>query len=130
MQAKEPAPANVVSGHSFRVQDLVCGKSAMMLWYLPTAALFVDLSWAEARVWLWTPAFLVMGVACLVNAARCGRLHCFVTGPIYLLSAVYVALAAFGLLPIRPGTFLLGVLCITILAFLAEVPLGRYRKRT
>lgn len=100
-----------------------------MLWCLPTGALIVGLSLAEARAWLWIPAFLVMGIACLVNAARCGRLHCFVTGPIYLLSAVYVGLAAVGLLPIRPGVFLLAVLGITALACLADRPLGMYRSK-
>lgn len=110
-------------------QDLACGKSAMLLWYLPTAALFVGMSWAEARAWLWIQAFLVMGVACIVNAARCGRLHCFLTGPAYLLSAIYVALAAFGFLPLRLSIFLLAVAGITALAKLAEWPLGRYRKR-
>ncbi len=81
------------------------------------------------RLWLWIPAFVIMGVACLVNAARCGRLHCFATSPIYVLAALYVALAAAGLAPLRPGVFLLVVLGITILACLAERPLGTYRKR-
>jgi len=29
-----------------------------------------------------------MGGACLVNAVRCGRLHCYVTGPFFLLGAI------------------------------------------
>ncbi len=110
--------------------DLVCGKSAILLWYLPAFALIVGLNWAAARVWLWIPAFLVMGVACLVNAAGCGRLHCFVTGPVYLLAAIYVALAAFGLVPMRPNIFLLIVAGITICAFVAERPLGTYRNKS
>jgi len=109
--------------------DLVCGSSAILFWYLPAFALIVGFNWTEARPWLWIPAFLVMGVACLVNAARCGRLHCFVTGPTYLLAALYVALATADLVPLRPGIFLLAVLAITCLAFLAERPLGTYRKR-
>jgi len=100
-----------------------------MLWWLPAAAIFVGLSWAEARPWLWIPAFLVMGAACVVNAAQCGRVHCFVTGPTYLLAALYVTLAAGGFVSLRPGVFLVVVLAITILAFLAERPLGTYRKR-
>jgi hypothetical protein len=28
------------------------------------------------RVWVWVPALVVMGLGCLVNAARCGRLYC------------------------------------------------------
>jgi hypothetical protein len=110
--------------------DLVCGKSAILLWCLPAFALIIGLNWAPARAWLWIPAFLVMGVACLVNAAQCGRLHCFVTGPVYLLAAIYVALAAFGFVPMRPNIFLLIVLGITICAFAAERPLGTYRNKS
>jgi hypothetical protein len=39
-------------------------------------------------VWLWVPALVVAGSACLANASRCGRLHCFITGPLFLLAAV------------------------------------------
>lgn len=110
--------------------DLVCGGSAIWLWCLPALALIIGLNWVAARAWLWIPAFLVMGVACLVNAARCGRLHCFVTGPVYLLAAIYVALAASGLVPMRPNILLLVVVGITICAFVAERPLGTYRNKS
>ncbi len=129
MEVNEATPARSMSGQSCRKEDLACGSSALVLWYLPTLALFVGLAWVEARPWLWIPALVVMGVACLVNAARCGRLHCFATGPIYLLAALYVSLATVGLAPMRGGLFLLVVLGITIVACLAERPLGTYRKR-
>ena len=29
----------------------------------------------------------IMGSGCLANARRCGRLHCYVTGPFFLLVA-------------------------------------------
>jgi hypothetical protein len=119
----------VASGQVRKKADLVCGGSAILLWYLPAFALIIGLNWATARTWLWIPAFLVMGGACLVNAARCGRLHCFVTGPLYLLAAIYVAVAAFGLVPMRPNIFLLVVAGITICAFVAERPLGTYRNK-
>jgi len=69
-----------------------------------------------------------MGIACLANAARCGRMHCYFTGPLLLLAAVYVVLAEFHLVPMRAGIFLDVVILLTVLAFLAELPLGRYRK--
>ena len=40
------------------------------------------------RNWIWIVALLWMGGACLVNAVRCGRLHCYVTGPFFLLGAI------------------------------------------
>jgi len=63
-----------------------------------------------------------MGVGCLVNVSRCGRLHCYITGPVFLLAG------EFSLLPMDGGIFLLAVLGITTLACLAELPVGRYRK--
>lgn len=32
------------------------------------------LFWRAATVWFWIPAFLVMGIGCMVNAARCGSM--------------------------------------------------------
>jgi uncharacterized protein len=120
----------VTSKQGSQKADLICGKSAILLWYLPTIGLSMGFNWAPARAWLWIPAFLVICVGCLVNAAQCGRLHCFVTGPVYLLAAIYTALAAFGLVPMRPNVFLLIVLAITICAFVAEWPLGTYRDKS
>ena len=124
------AGSSVVSKQGCQAQDLICGKSAFLFWCVPAFALFIGFGWNEVRPWLWIPAFLVMGVACVVNAARCGRLHCYVTGPIFLLAAVYVAVAAFGWLPMQPSIFLCIVLGITALAYVAERPLGTYRNRT
>lgn len=110
--------------------DLLSQKSGLFLWCLPIAAVIVGFSWPNIRPWLWIPAFLIMGIACLVNARRCGRLHCYFTGPVLVLAAIYVALAAANLVPPRPGTLVAAVLVSTLLACLAEVPLGRYRRRS
>ena len=59
---------------------------------------------------MWVPAFVVMGVGCLANAAQCGRIHCYFTGPLYLLAAVFVALSALGVVSLHPGLVLLIVL--------------------
>jgi len=36
-----------------------------------------------------------MGVGCVINAARCGRLHCYFTGPMFLLGALAIFLVGF-----------------------------------
>src|SRR5207247_6076405 len=41
------------------------------------------------------------GVACVVNAAHCGRVHCYVTGPLYLLAAIATLLAGMEFVPLR-----------------------------
>ena len=67
--------------------DLTRGKIGLLLWGLPVVLLSLGLFWSEVRVWLWAPALVVAGVACLANAFRCGRLHCYFTGPLFLLGA-------------------------------------------
>ncbi len=69
-------------------RDLVRSRAAWLLWLLPAALVVVGLVRVEARTALWVPAFGVMGVACLLNARRCGRLHCHITGPLFLLAAI------------------------------------------
>lgn len=109
--------------------DLARGWSAVLLWGLPVIALVVGSYYPRARLVLWIPALVVMGVACLRNAARCGRVHCYVTGPLSLLAAVYVALSDFRFVPMQPGIFLDIILAVAVLACLAEIPFGKYRKR-
>jgi hypothetical protein len=114
---------------SCKSSDLLLSWKAILLWCLPVIALIVGSYWQRGRLLLWIPAFVVMGVACLVNAARCGRVHCYVTGPLSLLAIIYVIVAEFHLVPMNAGYFLDSILGISILAFLVEIPLGRYRKR-
>jgi hypothetical protein len=114
---------------SCKSSDLVLSWKAILLWCLPLIALIVGSYWQRGRLLLWIAAFFVMGVACLVNAARCGRVHCYVTGPLSLLAIIYVIVAEFHLVPMNAGYFLDSILGISILAFLVEIPLGRYRKR-
>jgi len=91
--------------------------------------LVAGLNWPAGRIWLWIPALGVAGIGCVVNARRCGRLHCYVTGPFLLLAALYVVLAGFNFVPLQPGRFLLVVLVVSVGACLAELPLGRYVKK-
>lgn len=72
----------------------------------------------------------IMGVACLSNAARCRRLHCISQNGSIWLAAVYVALTGFNILPMCPGIFLAVVFSLSCLACCAEVPFGRYWKRS
>jgi hypothetical protein len=84
-------------------------------------------NWPRARAWLSIPAFLVMSVGCLTNAARCGRLHCYVTAPLFFLAALYVALGQAHVVPLHPAVMLDAVACVTLLSFGTEYVFGRYR---
>jgi hypothetical protein len=118
-----------VDQHSCKSCGLFLSWKAIFLFCLPVIALIVGSGWQKGRLLLWIPAFIVMGAACLVNAARCGRIHCYATGPLSLLAIIYIVLAQFHLVPMDAGYFLDSILAISILAFLIELPLGRYRAR-
>ena len=36
---------------------------------------------------VWPTVLTSMGVACFLNARRCGRIHCYFTGPLFLVLA-------------------------------------------
>jgi hypothetical protein len=62
-----------------------------LLYWLPAIAIVVAGAHAISRGWrtvVWTVALGTMGVACIVNALRCGRVHCYLTGPFFLLMAL------------------------------------------
>ena len=69
------------------------------------------------------------GAGLLGERSPLRRLHCYVTGPLYLGAALYVVLSAFGLVVFHPDLFLIVVLVVSCLAQCAEIPLGKYRKR-
>lgn len=71
-------------------RDWVATPGAFTLgWGLPgiglVAALFLG---SPAKAILWPAALAWMGIACLANAARCRRMHCYFTGPFFLLMAL------------------------------------------
>ena len=71
------------------------------------------------------------GGACAINAARCGRVHCYLTGPFFLLMAVVTLLHGIGVVRLGDkGWNLIGltILVRTIaLCCLPERILGKYR---
>lgn len=66
------------------------------LWVVPggiAAAAFLGAVQFPTLLLLGAVACVVMGIACLVNAARCHRLHCYLTGPYFLLMALAAGIA-------------------------------------
>jgi hypothetical protein len=114
--------------------DFLCkGQSACLLWCVPWLAFALGFRAPPGlRTALWTTSLAFMGVACLVNASRCGRIHCRFTGPFFIVGALTSLGYGLGLLPFRPsGWKWIGV--VTIISAIAltcipEVVLGRYRR--
>ena len=61
------------------------------------------------------------------NASHCGRIHCFVTGPLYLLAAALTALGAVEVASVPWALIAVGVPAGTGAAYALEQVLGKYR---
>lgn len=108
---------------------------SFLVFWLPGIAIVVVGNSGFSSIWrtiVWTAALAIMGAACIANARRCGRLHCYFTGPFFLAMAVVTLLFGLGLFPLgRNGWNLLGLIILIGAIGLCCVPemlLGRYRK--
>jgi hypothetical protein len=106
-----------------------------ILYWLPAIAIVVAAPLAISSGWravVWTVALATMGMACIVNALRCGRVHCFLTGPFFFLMALIALSYGLGILHLGgKGWNLLGLITLigaVALWYLPEMFLGRYRK--
>jgi len=110
-------------------------RRVFVLYWLPASAIVVAGAPAISNGWrtvVWVVALAIMGAACIVNALRCGRVHCYITGPFFLLMAVAALLYGLGILHFGGnGWNLLGLIALIgaiALWWLPEMFLGRYRK--
>lgn len=63
-------------------------RTYMIAWGIPTFALIVGIFLPpKSSAIVWAVALTWMGLACILNALRCGRLHCYLTGPFFLFMA-------------------------------------------
>lgn len=110
-------------------------RAAAVLWGLPAAGFLVGFFVEPLpRTVLWTLSLSVGGAACLLNALRSGRLHCYLTGPFALIGALVVLAAGTGLLSLDPQSWIWLGIALTagalVLAFLPERLCGRYLSRS
>jgi hypothetical protein len=105
---------------------------ALILFGVPVIAIIasarVGAGW---RTGIWPAALGVMGVACIANAARCGRMHCYLTGPFFLAMALITLLYGVGLLPLGlQGWNIIGATLLVggvLLCCLPEFLWGKYK---
>ena len=108
---------------------------AFVLFCLPAIAMAVtgraNFS-GDWRTVVWTAALSTMGRACIANAVRCGRLHCYITGPFFVAMALVTLLYGLGVVPLGGnGWNLIGLTILAgaiALCCLPELFLGKYRK--
>jgi hypothetical protein len=126
-----PPSATSCSSRDFLSSPL----SVFALFWLPAIAILVTgtpLVSAGWRTAVWTLALTVMGIACIANASRCGRTHCYITGPFFLLLAAVTLLYGLGILTLAGNgwspiglTILVGAVA---LCCLPDLVLGKYRQ--
>jgi len=106
-------------------------KEFLFAWGFPVLAMMVCEIWySNINVIVWPVCLAWMGGGCLLNASRCGRLHCFFTGPFFLLMGLVSLLYGLDKVPLGPqgwlwigGISLIGGLSLTLLP---EGLWGRY----
>src|SRR5690348_755369 len=127
--------ANSEEYASAQCRDLTCSrKTGLAFWIVPGVLLAITAGVGGLYAALsWPPLLVVMGIACMVNARRCGRRHCYFTGPYFLLLAPVSLLYGLGVLPLGPhgwqwlcDAFLIGAVA---LCCIPEWLLGRYVAR-
>lgn len=107
-----------------------------LLYWLPAIAIVVAGVPAVSSGWrtvVWTVGLGTMGMTCIVNALRCGRVHCYLTGPFFFLMALVALSYGLGIVHLgENGWNLLGIIALIgaiALWFLPEMLLGKYRQR-
>src|SRR5258708_15377989 len=114
-------------------RDLASGLRVWLIWILPVVVLSSTVGVRVVRPYLvviWPVLLAFMGGACLYNARCSRRLHCYITGPFFLLLALVALVYGLGWLPLGPRgwTWLADVLIFGIigLACLPELPVRQY----
>ena len=104
----------------------------LVWWCLPLslgfASNFLAIS-ARPTALVWMASFIWMGSGCILNARRCRRLHCYISGPAFFLGAAALALFAAGSGLLGPHSLnnIVGLtLSVALLSFLPEMIWRKY----
>ncbi len=84
---------------------------------------------ARATVLVWMASFIWMGTGCTLNARRCRRLHCYISGPAFFVGAAALALSAAGIALLGPhslNNIVVLSLTVALLSFLPEMIWRKY----
>lgn len=108
---------------------------ALLLFWLPAIAIAVFANSrfsSDERTIVWALALVTLGTACIANALRCGRVHCYLTGPFFLVMGVITVLYGIGALPLgHKGWGYIGLAILAGAVALCCVPemiWGKYRR--
>lgn len=105
--------------------------NAFVLWWLPIGIGMAQSPFGlpyRASCAIWAAAFVWMGMGCLVNAYRCHRLHCYISGPIFLVGSAPLGLLALNAIQLGPHALNYIVAVIFGLVILSFIPEMAWRK--
>ena len=133
MAAAEGATIEIQSANG---HDLARGIRGLVFWGGPIGLILITsalgslrlLSFLEAGVLL-TFGAAWFGITCLVNALRCGRIHCWIDGTILPAWSVAGGLIVLGLIPLSLNTFAQVIWGVVLLSFIVEWVAGPYIRR-
>ena len=114
--------------------DLTDGAFSLLLFWKLPAVLVVGVALLDVgsvgQALVWAPSLAIGGAACLANTLRCRRVHCYFTGPFFLLMASVSLLYGVGALPLgeegRTWIELVTLIGAITLGYLPELVWGRY----
>lgn len=106
--------------------------NALVLWWLPIGVGMLQSAlglpyWISCTIW--AVAFAWMGMGCLINAYRCHRLHCYISGPIFLIGSLTSGLLALDVIESGPHAlnYIVAVIfALVMLSFSPELAWGKY----
>jgi hypothetical protein len=106
--------------------DLIAARWACFLWCAAGIAFLAGCVAADWRALLWISSLSAAGLLCVLNASRCHRTHCYITGPVFLLGALLTAVRAANVFFIPWNWIAYEVFLGSLAAWLLEVARGRY----
>lgn len=105
-----------------------------LLFWLPIIVLLASGFFQIGQGWrtaVWVVALAIVGASCVANALRCGRVHCYATGPFFLGMAAVALLYGLGVIPLGTnGWNFIGAAVLVgalVLCCVPEALLGKYR---
>jgi len=104
---------------SWGLPIIILISTNFMSGFVPLAAIITIMS--GALIW--------MGLACVLNAKRCRRRHCYYSGPIFIIGGIAVLLVGFEVVSLgRDGLILVvgATLTLALLTYLSEPIFGKY----
>jgi hypothetical protein len=120
---------STVSDQQVEVRDDWVNRPGMgIVWWCLPLAVGVAASYLASSplttVLVWIVSFVWMGTGCILNARRCHRLHCYISGPAFFLGAAALGLFAAGIAFAGPHSLnnIVGItLTVALLSFVPEI---------